>query len=90
MKLHKLSKYHKLVLGVAFDAIGYIPFIDLVWAPLSGYLMANMYKGRAGKIAGVISFIEELMPGLDVIPTFTIMWFYTFIISKEENIIEIK
>lgn len=90
MKLENLSKYKKLALGIVFDIIGFITFIDIIWAPLSGYLMTKMYKGNKGKIAGVISFLEEIIPGLDIIPTFTIMWFVTYVFSKEENVIDIK
>ena len=90
MKLENLSKYKKLALGIVFDIIGFITFIDIVWAPLSGYLMTKMYKGNKGKIAGVISFLEEIIPGLDIIPTFTIMWFITYVFSKEESVIDIK
>lgn len=90
MDLNGLPKYKKLGLSIAFDGVGYIPFIDIVWAPVSGYLMTKMYKGRQGKIAGVISFIEELMPGLDVIPTFTLMWVYTYVFSKEKTVIEVQ
>ena len=63
MKLENLSKYKKLVLSIVFDMIGFITFIDIIWAPLSGYLMAKMYKGKKGKIAGVISFLEEIIQG---------------------------
>ena len=90
MDLNRLPKYKKLGLSVTFDAVGYIPFIDIVWAPVSGYLMIRMYKGRQGKIAGVISFIEEILPGLDVIPTFTLMWVYTNMIRKEKTVIEVN
>lgn len=86
MKLENLSKYKKLALSIIFDIIGFITFIDLVWAPLSGYLMTKMYKGKKGKIAGVISFLEEIIPGLDIIPTFTIMWLITYVFSKEETL----
>jgi hypothetical protein len=89
-KLENLSKYKKLALSIVFDIIGFITFIDIVWAPLSGYLMTKMYKGNKGKIAGVISFLEEIIPGLDIIPTFTIMWFITYVFSKEESVIDIK
>jgi hypothetical protein len=86
------KKYKKLVLSIILDAFGLIPvpFIDIAWAPISAYLMTKMYKGKEGKIAGIISFAEEILP-LDVIPTFTIMWIYTYIINKEkvENIIEL-
>ncbi len=90
MKLENLSKYKKLALSIVFDIIGFITFIDLIWAPLSGYLMTKMYKGKKGKIAGVISFLEEIIPGLDIIPTFTIMWLITYVFSKEETIVKEK
>ncbi|MCR8669133.1 hypothetical protein NO995_15715 [Aestuariibaculum sp. M13] len=89
--MFRLSKYKKLLLGILFDAIGYVSFIipgigefsDIVWAPLSGWLMTKLYKGKAGKVAGVITFVEEALPGLDVIPTFTLMWLYTYVLKKE-------
>ena len=88
MKLENLSKNKKLLLGIVFDLIGIITFIDIIWAPLSGYLMTKMYQGKSGKVAGVVTFIEELVPGLDIIPTFTIMWFYTYVFNTEDKIIE--
>lgn len=50
----------------------------LVWAPLSGYLMTKLYEGKKGKIASIFVFIEEALPFLDIVPTFTIMWMYTY------------
>jgi hypothetical protein len=88
MTLENLSKYKKLALSIIFDIIGFITIIDLIWAPLSGYLMTKMYKGKKGKIAGVISFLEEIIPGLDIIPTFTIMWLITYVFNKEESSIK--
>lgn len=85
MNLYTLSKYKKLGLSIVFDAIGMLTIIDLVWAPLSGYLMSKMYKGTEGKVAGFITFLEEAIPGLDIIPTFTIMWFYTYIIKQPKT-----
>lgn len=93
MKLENASKYKKLAYSILFDAIGYVSFVfplfDIAWAPLSAYLMTKMYKGKTGKIAGAISFIEEAMPGLDVIPTFTLMWIYSFVFKSKERIIEV-
>ncbi|MGJ8745901.1 hypothetical protein [Polaribacter sp.] len=85
------KKYKKLVLSLVLDAIGFIPFTDIVWAPLSAYIMTKMYKGKEGKVAAILSFIEEAIPFLDIVPTFTIMWFYSYVIKKEkvETIIEI-
>lgn len=84
MNLEKLDKIKKLLLGILFDAIGFVPFIDIIWAPLSGYLMSKMYKGTPGKIAAIISLIEEAIPGTDVIPTFSLMWVYTYVIKKQK------
>lgn len=83
------QRIRHLLLGLLFDAIGMASLLfpglgdllDVVWAPLAGWLMTRMYKGKLGQAAGVITFIEELVPGLDVIPTFTIMWIYTYLIS---------
>jgi len=91
MNFENTSKYKILALSLLFDAIGFITFIDLIWAPLSAYLLTKMYKGQTGKIAGTISFIEEIIPGLDIIPTFTLTWFYVYIIRSKakETIIEV-
>lgn len=86
------NKYTKLFLGLLFDAVGMLSFAvpgvgefsDVIWAPVSGWLMTRMYKGRIGKTAGAITFVEELMPGMDIIPTFTITWLYTYVINKEK------
>lgn len=87
------NKYKKLALSLVFDAIGYVSYvipgageiIDVVWAPASAYLMTKMYKGKKGKIAAAVTFIEEAMPGLDVIPTFTLMWLYTYVFGKSKE-----
>ncbi len=90
MNLENLSKNKKLVLSIFFDIIGMITFVDIIWAPISAYLISKMYTGRKGKVAGVISFIEEILPGFDIIPSFTIMWFLTYVFQNEENIVELK
>lgn len=80
------KKYIKLGVCIILDAVGFFtitPF-DLFWAPISGYIMTRMYKGTTGKIAGIINFLEEILP-LDIIPTFTIMWIYTHLIQKKDN-----
>ena len=94
MNFDNTSKYKKLSYSIFFDALGYVSFVfplfDIIWAPAAGYLMTKLYKGRSGKIAGVITFIEEALPFMDVIPTFTLMWFYTFVFKTKETIIEVE
>ena len=82
----------KLIFSIILDAVGFFTIIplDFVWAPISGYLMTRMYKGSKGKIAGVISFMEEIIPFSNILPTFTLMWIYTYLIQKEKSISEEK
>ncbi len=90
LKDHKLRN---LLLGILFDALGMVSWIipgvgafsDVIWAPVSGWLMTRMYKGKAGQAAGIVAFIEELVPGLDIIPTFTLMWLYTYVFAKDKT-----
>lgn len=89
----KKLKNKLLIKGLVYDAIGMAsyavpvlgPFLDLLWAPYAAKLMSEMYPGKKGKIASVIVFIEEILPGTDIIPTFTLMWLYTFVWSKEPS-----
>jgi len=86
----KSTKKRDLFLSILFDAIGYlsyaIPFFgeisDVIWAPIAGLILLKMYKGTVGTIGGITVFIEELIPGLDFIPTFTLTWIYTYWIKK--------
>lgn len=88
----KSYKYSKLVIGIFFDLIGmisyiipgYLEFIDVAWAPLSGFILSKMYKGNVGKVAGTIEFLEELIPFTDAIPTFTLTWIYVYVFKKEQ------
>lgn len=94
MNFDSTSKYKKLGYSLVFDALGYVSFIfppfDIVWAPAAGYLMTKLYKGKSGKIAGMIAFIEEALPFTDIIPTFSLMWLYTYVFKSKEVIIEVE
>ncbi|MBP6759306.1 MAG: hypothetical protein KA133_08655 [Flavobacterium sp.] len=85
------NKSRDLVLGLLFDGIGMLSFSipligefsDVVWAPIAGFLMTWLYKGKIGKVAGVFSFMEEIVPFTDVIPSFTLTWIYNYWIKKK-------
>lgn len=87
------GKKSKLFLGIVLDVVGMLSFTiplygelsDLAWAPLAAWLMARMYKGAEGKVASTIAMIEELLPFSDFIPTFTLMWIYTYILKSEDK-----
>ncbi len=87
----KQEKYKLLKWGVIYDIIGMAtmtipvvgPFLDLLWAPIAAKKMNQMYHGTAGKIASAVVFLEEILPVTDVIPTFTLMWLYTYVWKKQ-------
>ena len=89
------NKILKLVLGLLLDFIGMLSYLcpvigesfDIIWAPISGFLLTKMYTGQVGKIAGVFGTLEELIPFTDVVPTFTLTWIYVFVIKKRPQTI---
>jgi hypothetical protein len=94
----KNEKYKLLRRSIIYDVLGMVtmtipvigPFLDILWAPFAAKKMLDMYKGREGKIASVIVFLEEILPFTDVIPTFTLMWLYTFVWKKQPTPQRIK
>jgi hypothetical protein len=87
------SKFKLLRRGIVLDAIGMLtmlipvvgPVLDILWAPYAAKKMSEMYKGKEGKIASIIVFVEEVLPVTDVIPTFTLMWLYTFVWKAQKD-----
>ncbi|HXS56975.1 MAG TPA: hypothetical protein VN726_12680 [Hanamia sp.] len=69
---------------IVMDLIGLTSYLlpvigeteDLIWAPVSGIIFYFLFgRKRFGMLGGILSFLEEISPGLDFIPTFTIAWF---------------
>lgn len=50
-------------------------WVDVAWAPISAYVFAKSFGGAGGLLGGAFSFLEEVLPFTDIIPTFTIAWF---------------
>jgi len=80
-----------LAFCILMDLLGYASFaipvlgevIDLVWAPVSALIYMKLFGFKKGFLGGMFNFVEELMPGLDIIPTFTITWFIQY--AKRKN-----
>ena len=77
------KKLPDLKLCILLDSIGClsyaVPFLgefsDAIWAPLSGFIFYFLFGNRLGAMGGLFSVVEELLPGFDFIPTFTISYF---------------
>lgn len=72
-----------LAFCLLMDLIGYfsyaIPFLgefaDILWAPFSAVVFTFTFGGWRGILGGMFNFVEEILPGTDFIPSFTIAWF---------------
>jgi hypothetical protein len=63
------------LIGCASYALpGLGEFTDIVWAPVSGIIFFFAFGGWKGAFGGLFNFTEEILPGTDFIPTFTIAW----------------
>ncbi|MBS1935248.1 MAG: hypothetical protein JST96_14705 [Bacteroidetes bacterium] len=75
-----------LLFCILMDAIGCMTYIipgigefgDIIWAPVSAIIFYKTFGGWKGAFGSVFNFIEEIFPGTDFIPSFTIMWFWKY------------
>lgn len=73
-----------IYLCILLDLIGMTSYLlpvigeaeDLAWAPVSAIIFYFLFgKKKFGFFGALFSFLEEISPGFDFIPTFTIAWF---------------
>jgi hypothetical protein len=82
-----------LILCIILDLIGYASFAipllgelsDVIWAPISGMIFYKMFGGAKGVFGGIFSFVEEILPFTDFIPTFSLMWLYQYFTKQETS-----
>lgn len=88
------NKYTKLLICILLDAIGYLSYavlglgetIDVIWAPIAGWLNYKLFQEEAGAAGALFTFVEEALPGTDFIPSFTITWLYANIFKRNKEI----
>jgi hypothetical protein len=61
---------------LTFAIPGYGEFGDIFWAPISALIFFASFGGKKGAIGAMFNFMEEILPFLDFIPSFTIAWLY--------------
>lgn len=92
-----MKKQPSLSLCIILDLIGcaaiFAPGVgaifDVFWAPVSSILFLILF-GRKATFGAVFSFVEELIPGVDAIPTFTIAWVVRYLANRAKKPIELK
>ncbi|HEU4607892.1 MAG TPA: hypothetical protein VFS31_07265 [Chitinophagaceae bacterium] len=75
-----------LLLCLVMDALGYLsyslPFAgelsDLLWAPISALIFYLVFGRSKAALPAVFNFLEEILPGTDFIPSFTLMWIWRY------------
>ena len=78
-----MKRQPSLIFCILMDLVGYATYAipglaevaDILWAPISSVIFMATFGGFKGVLGGFGNFIEELLPGTDFIPSFTIMWF---------------
>ena len=86
------TKRPSLIFCIVMDLVGYatyaIPgfaeFADILWAPISAIIFYRTFGGWKGAFGGVFNFVEEILPGTDFIPSFTIAWLWQYAGKKRE------
>ena len=86
-------KQVSLLFCILMDLVGYatysIPIIgelaDVLWAPAAGLIFFAMFGSWKGALGGIFTFIEELLPGTDFIPSFTLMWLIQYMQRRKDN-----
>jgi hypothetical protein len=93
IKANKMNKQPSLVFCVFMDLIGYATFAlpgigefaDILWAPVSAFIFFKTFGGWKGAFGGLFNFAEEILPGTDFLPTFTITWLWQYFASKNKR-----
>lgn len=90
--MNKTTQSGSLIFCIVMDIIGYatysIPIFgeigDIIWAPVSALIFYKTFGGWRGAFGGLFNFVEEILPGTDFIPSFTIMWVWRNIRRPKE------
>lgn len=79
MHIRKPSLTFCIIMDLLGSASFAVPIVgeitDIIWAPVSAIVFYLCFGSkRFGAHGAVFAFVEEILPGLDFIPTFTIAW----------------
>ena len=88
-----IKRQPSLAFCLVMDLLGYATYglpvfgelADLIWAPISGLVFFVTFGGWRGALGGMFDMVEELLPGTDFIPSFTIMWFIRYFQNRRAS-----
>lgn len=94
-KIFEKEKQTKLIIAIGIDTLGYLSYLipglaefsDVIIAPISAILVYILFNKKL-KWAS-FTFIEEILPFTDVIPSATIAWYDMYVKRQEKTIEEI-
>ena len=86
-----IKKQPSLAFCVVMDVLGFATYAipglgelgDIIFAPLSAIIFYFMFGSWKGAL---FNFTEEILPGTDFIPSFTIMWLWNYFSNKKAGI----
>jgi hypothetical protein len=95
-KAYQREKSTKLILSIVLDLIGMSTYLlpalgevaDVAWAPIAAVANFLMFRGMTGAVGGMGTFLEELLPVTDWIPSFTVTWGVKYIVRENQAIAE--
>ncbi|MEP7279020.1 MAG: hypothetical protein ABI813_10280 [Bacteroidota bacterium] len=82
------KKQPSLIFCIIMDVLGYATYAipglgelgDIIFAPVSAIIFFFMFGSWKGAL---FNFTEEILPGTDFIPSFTIAWFWQYFTLKK-------
>ncbi len=94
LKKFNQIKTFKLIAAVIIDLIGLTTYLlpgaaeggDLVWGPISGFLIYMLFPNRKRMAIG--GAIEEMLPFTDFIPTAYLAWRLDYVKDKNKTLAE--
>lgn len=90
---YQRKKITYLVISIILDLLGMATYAfpvmgevaDTIYAPIYGMAIFMMYKQNtlAASIGGIFGAVEEFLPSTDIMPTASLLWFYTYVWNKK-------
>ncbi len=94
LKKYNRIKNLKLVAAVVIDLVGLTTYVvpgaaeggDMVWGPISGFLIYMLFPNR--KRMALMGAVEEMLPFTDFVPTAYLAWRLDYVKDKNKTLAE--